>query len=183
MCAQPDCPVHHPKKLCESSDDKGKAEEQKRRHEEALAQTTGVRTLAAIVAAVPVRLMKRDLLFVVERLAALLDERRLEIVARQHGIKQPNNSNSQESVAKQFVTYLRRAEESELGRLLVELTILQSATRQNAAQVLRDAATTYKVDLDAIVQQVKQEFAAKEKAKLAKKPVAKPVPAKAKKSA
>ena len=65
----------------------------------------------------------------------------------------------------------------------VELTILHSATRQNAAQVLRDAATTYKVDVDAIVQQVKQEFAAKETAKLARKPVAKSVPAKAKKSA
>jgi ParB family chromosome partitioning protein len=49
--------------------------------------------------------------------------------------------------------------------------------------VLRDAATTYKVDVDAIAQQVKQEFAAKEKAKLAKKPCAKPVPAKARKSA
>ena len=127
--------------------------------------------------------MKRDLLFVVERLAALLDERRLEIVARQRGIKQATDSNSGESVAKLFATYLRRAEESELGRLLVELTILHSTTRQNAAQVLRDAATTYKVDVDAIVQQVKQEFAAKEKAKLAKKPIAKPVPAKAKKSA
>jgi uncharacterized protein YprB with RNaseH-like and TPR domain len=31
--------------------------------------------------------MKRDLLFVVERLAGLVDERRLEIVARQRGIK------------------------------------------------------------------------------------------------
>ncbi len=180
MCAQPDCPIHHPKKQRESGDEKGKAEEQKRRHEEALAQTTGIRTLAAIVAAVLVRLMKRDLLFVVERLAAMLDERRLEIVARQRGIKQAKDN---DSIPKLFAAYLRRAEESELGRLLVELTILHSATRQNAAQVLRDAATTYKVDVDAIVQQIKQEFAAKEKAKLAKKPVAKPVPAKAKKSA
>jgi ParB family transcriptional regulator, chromosome partitioning protein len=43
--------------------------------------------LAAVTAAVPVRLMKRDLLFVVERLGSLLDENRLTIVARQHGIK------------------------------------------------------------------------------------------------
>ena len=183
VCAQPDCPIHHPKKQRDSGDDRGEGEEQKRRHEEALAQTTGIRTLAAIVAAVPVRLMKRDLLFVVERLAAMLDERRLEIVARQRGIKQAKDSDSHESVAKLFVAYLRRAEESELGRLLVELTILHSTTRQNAAQVLRDAASTYKVDVDAIVQQVKQEFSAKEKAKVAKKPIARPVPAKAKKSA
>ncbi|MHB1937482.1 MAG: hypothetical protein ACYCOR_12970 [Acidobacteriaceae bacterium] len=39
--------------------------------------------------------------------------------------------------------------------------------RQNATQVLRDAATTYKVDVDAIGLKVKQEFAAKEKAKAA----------------
>ncbi len=180
VCAQPDCPIHHPKNQRDFGDDKGKDEEQKRRHEEALAQTTGIRTLAAIVAAVPVRLMKRDLLFVVERLAAMLDERRLEIVARQRGIKQAKDN---DSIPKLFAAYLRRAEESELGRLLVELTILHSATRQNAAQVLRDAATTYKVDVDAIAQQVKLEIAAKEKTRLAGKPTAKPLPAKAKKSA
>ena len=42
--------------------------------------------------------------------------------------------------------------------------------RQNAAQVLRDAATAYKVDVDAIGLKVKQEFATKEKARLTKKP-------------
>src|ERR1700679_4206542 len=67
-----------------------------------------IRTLAAIVAAVPVRLMKRDLLFVVERLAASLDERRLEIVARQRGIKKAKDN---DSIAKLFTAYLRRAEE------------------------------------------------------------------------
>jgi ParB family transcriptional regulator, chromosome partitioning protein len=36
--------------------------------------------------------------------------------------------------------------------------------------VLLDAATAYKVDADAIALKVKQEFAAREKAKLAKTP-------------
>ena len=45
-----------------------------------MASVTCIRTLAAI-AAVPVRLMKRDLLFVTERLAAVLDENRLAVVA------------------------------------------------------------------------------------------------------
>jgi ParB family chromosome partitioning protein len=48
--------------------------------------------------------MKRDLLFVVERLAALLDERRLEIVARQRGIKKAKDS---DSIGKLFTAYLR----------------------------------------------------------------------------
>jgi ParB family chromosome partitioning protein len=87
--------------------------------------------LAAIVAAVPVRLMKRYLLFVVERLAALLDERRLEIVARQRGNKKAKDS---DSIGKLFTAYLRHAEEGVLNGLLVEITILHAATRQNAAR-------------------------------------------------
>jgi ParB family chromosome partitioning protein len=39
----------------------------------------------------------------------------------------------------------------------------------NSAQALRDAATAYKVDTDAIAAKVKQEFAAKEKARAVKK--------------
>lgn len=49
---------------------------EKERREAAMASVTGIRTPAAI-AAVPVRLMKRDLLFVTERLA----ENRLAVVA------------------------------------------------------------------------------------------------------
>jgi ParB family chromosome partitioning protein len=63
-----------------------KAAQEKQRREEAIAQATGLRVLSAIVEAVPVRLMKRDLQFVVERVTTMLDERRLAIVLRQHGI-------------------------------------------------------------------------------------------------
>ncbi len=152
-------------------DAKWKAEQEKQRKETAIANTTGIRILAAITAAVPVRLMKRDLLFVVERLASLLDENRLAVVARQHGIKKAKDS---DSIGKLFATYVRRAEESALGGLLVEITILHAAMRQNAIQVLRDAATAYKVDVDAIGLKVKQEFVAKEKAKIATKTASKP---------
>ena len=67
--------------------------------------------------------------------------------------------------------------------MLVEITILHAASRQNAAQVLRDATAAYKVDVDAISLKVKQEFAAKEKAKMAPKPAAKTTQPKAKKAA
>ena len=59
---EPDCPVHHPKKQPAKADTTSKAEQDKRRREEALANATGMRVLQTIVAAVPVRLMKRDLL-------------------------------------------------------------------------------------------------------------------------
>jgi ParB family transcriptional regulator, chromosome partitioning protein len=64
-----------------------KAEQEKRRREEALANVTGICVLQTIVAAVPVRLMKRDLLFIAEQLLPLLDDKRLEMVMRNQGIK------------------------------------------------------------------------------------------------
>ena len=168
VCANPDCPVHHPKKQQRRTDADAatKAAQEKQRREEAIANTTGIRVLAAIAEAVPVRLMKRDLLFVVERLAGLVDERRLEIVARQHGIKREKDS---DSIGKLFASYLRRAEESVLGGVLVELTILLIAAHRQTAQVLSEAAAFYKVDTDAISAKVRQEFSAKDKAKVAKK--------------
>jgi ParB family chromosome partitioning protein len=160
--------VHHPRKQPQriAEDAQRRAGQEKERREAAIANTIGIRTLAAIAAAVPVRLMKRDLLFVVERLATLLDENRLAVVARQHGIKKTKDS---DSIGKLFAAYLRRAEESALGGLLVEITLLHAAMRQNASQVLREAAAAYKVDVDAIGLKVKQEFAAKEKVQTAKK--------------
>jgi ParB family chromosome partitioning protein len=175
VCANPDCPIHHARKPRPATDAAVKAEQEKRRREEAIAQITGLRVLSAIGEAVPVRLMKRDLLFVAERLANLLDENRLVLVARQHGIKKAKEG---DSIGKLLGAYLRRADESTLGRALVESVILLTASRGNASQVLRDAATAYKVDTDAIAAKVKQEFAAKEKAKTAKKATPKP-PAKA----
>lgn len=181
VCANPDCPVHHLKKKQRrvQSDAAEKAAQEKQRREEAIANTTGVRVLAAIAEAVPVRLMKRDLLFVTERLAGLVEERRLEIVAKQRGIKREKDS---DSIAKLFAAYLRRFEESVLGSVLVELTILLATSRQQTVQVLNDAATLYKVDTDAIAAKVKQEFAAKDKAKAGKKATPKPQPKAAKKS-
>jgi ParB family chromosome partitioning protein len=173
VCANPDCPVHHPKKQQRrpDSDAATKAAQEKQRREEAIANTTGIRVLAAIANAVPVRLMKRDLLFVVERLAGLVEERRLEIIARRHSIKREKDS---DSIAKLFTAYLRRAEESVLGSALVELTIMLTAARQQTTQVLNDAANLYKVDTDAIAAKVKQEFAARDKARAEKKPAQKP---------
>ena len=84
--------------------------------------------------------------------------------------------------------FVRKADESTLGRILVEKAILLSMHNQmDAAKVLREAAQTYRVDVDAITAKVKQEFAAKEKAKNEKKATpnapAKPQQKSAKKSA
>jgi ParB family chromosome partitioning protein len=71
-----------------------------------------------------------------------------------------------ESVGRLLAGVLRKADESELGRILVEIVILLSARSQSdSGKVLRTAAQTYKVDTEAIAVKVKQEFTAKEKAK------------------
>jgi ParB family transcriptional regulator, chromosome partitioning protein len=162
VCANPSCPVHHPKPLTSRDNEKWKAEHEKRRKEQAIANATGVRVLAAVSAAVPVRLMKRDLLFVLEKLIGILDENRIEMLARQHGIRQKRDDGG---IAKTLGAFIRRADEGTLSPLLVETSILLAASRENPNTVLRDAATAYKVDTDAIAVKVKQEFAAKEKAR------------------
>ena len=64
----------------------------------------------------------------------------------------------------------RKAEESILGRLLVEIVILHSASTVNdSGKLLKEAAEFYKVDVNAITTKVKQEFAAKDKVKTAKR--------------
>jgi ParB family chromosome partitioning protein len=57
--------------------------------------------------------------------------------------------------------------------MLVESSILLAATRGNPPAVLKEAATAYKVDTDAIAAKVKQEFAAKEKVKKTVQPAPK----------
>ena len=47
---------------------------------------------------------------------------------------------SSDSLAKLFASYLRGAEESVLGSVLVELTVLLAVARQQTAQVLNEAA-------------------------------------------
>jgi ParB family chromosome partitioning protein len=166
VCTQADCTVHHPKKQSTKADASFKAEQDKSRREQALANATGMRVLQTIAAAVPVRLMKRDLLFIAEQMLPLLDDKRQEMVARNRGIKPKTG----ESAPKLLTAFVRKADESALGRLIVETVILLSArTQSDGGKVLRAAAQVYKVDTDAIALKVKQEFAAKEKARSEKK--------------
>ena len=163
--------MHHPKKQPTKADASFKAEQEKSRREAALANATGIRVLQTIVAAVPVRLMKRDLLFIAEQMLPLLDDKRLEMVARSRDIKPKQG----ESTPKLLTAFVRKADESALGKLIVETVILLSArTQSDGGKILRTAAQIYKVDTDVIALKVKQEFAAKEKARSEKKVEPKP---------
>jgi ParB family chromosome partitioning protein len=54
VCANPDCPVHHPKSQTNRDESKEEALQEKQRKEAAIANATGFRILAAIAGAVPV---------------------------------------------------------------------------------------------------------------------------------
>jgi ParB family chromosome partitioning protein len=175
VCTNPVCRVHHPKDNQREQDDasraKWKAEQEKQRREEAIANTTGVRVLSAIASAVPVRLLKRDLLFIAERLLSLMDENRIEALARQRAIRQKRDDGG---VRRVLTAFLRCADEGTLSRFLVEASILLAASRGNPTSVLKEAATAYKVDPEAIATKVRQELATK--VKKGPKPLAKPAP-------
>jgi ParB family chromosome partitioning protein len=162
VCANPTCPVHHPKQPTSRNDEKWKAEQEKQRKEQAISNMTGLRVLSAVSAAVPVRLLKRDLLFVIEKLISVMDENRVVMLARQHGIRQKRDDGG---IGKTLTAFIRRADEGTLSRLMVEASILLASSRGNPTSILKEAATAYKVDTEAIALKVKQEFAATEKAK------------------
>jgi ParB family chromosome partitioning protein len=180
VCTEPTCPVHHPKRQSAKADASFKAEQDKRRKDEALANATGIRVLQSIVAAVPVRLLKRDLLFIAEQLLPLLDDKRLEIVARSRSIKAKEG----EPASKLLTAFIRKADEGTIGKLIVEAVILLYARAQtDGGKTLRTAAQAYKVDTDAIALKVKQEFAAKEKVRSQKRVEPKPAAKALKKTA
>ena len=85
-----------------------------------------MRVLQTIVAAVPVRLIKRDLLFIAKQMLPLLDQKSVEIVARNRGIRAKEG----ETAAKLLTAFLRKAEEGLIGKLIVEAVILLSARTQ-----------------------------------------------------
>jgi ParB family chromosome partitioning protein len=89
-----------------------------------------------------------------------------------------------ESAAKLVIALLRKAEEGAIGKLIVEVVILLSASKQpDGSKILRAAAQAYKVDTDAIALKVKQEFSAKDKARKAMPHAIPKTPSKTKKAA
>jgi ParB family chromosome partitioning protein len=172
ICADPNCHVHRPKRQTSRNDAKARQEQEKQRHHEAISRAIGLRTLEAIGNAVPVRLMKRELLFIATTMVSKLDLQRLEVIAKLHHLG-PSKEN--DPLTKTVLGYLRGIPEGALGRLIVEMTILlRVSSDQDSNRVLAEAAKEYNIDVASIAAVVKKEFADREKAKSAKKTVSKP---------
>ena len=133
-----------------------------------MAITTRHRVLATILQRVSAPLKKADLLTVAQYLIGHLSYSQVPALAKRHKVQATKDSASaQEQLAKQVGTY----DESELCKLLLEISLLDSAYQRSTASrddVLMDAAKRYRVDAEKLQKAVAKEFAAKRDKKTTK---------------
>jgi hypothetical protein len=119
--------------------------------------------LATILQRVSAPLKKADLLTVAHYLIGHLSYSQVPALAKRHKVEAKKDSASaQELLTKQVDTY----DESELCKLVLEISLLDSAYQRSTAsrdEVLMDAAKRYRVDTDKIQKGVAAELATKEK--------------------
>jgi ParB family chromosome partitioning protein len=173
VCADPSCRVHHPDTPSPEHVAKERSEERKRIEKEKLAITTRHWILATILQRVSAPLKKADLLAVGHYLIGHLSYSQVPALAKRHKIEAKKDSASaHELLAKQVGTY----DETELCKLLLEISLLDSAYQRSPASrddVLMDAAKRYRVDTEKLQKAVAQELAAKRDKKTIKPKVRK----------
>ena len=161
VCADPACRTHHPNTPSPQQVERERSEERKRIEKEKLAITTRHRILATILQRVSAPLKKADLLAVAHYLLGHLSYSQVPPLAKRHKVEAKKDSASaQELLAKQVGTY----HESELCKLLLEISLLDSAYQRSAASrddVLMDTAKRYRVDTEKLQKAVTAEFVAK----------------------
>jgi ParB family chromosome partitioning protein len=172
VCADPTCRVHHPNTPSSQQVERERAEERKRIEKEKLAITTRHRILATILQRVSAPLKKADLLAVAHYLIGHLSYSQVPALAKRHKVETKKDSASaQDLLAKRVGTY----DESELCKLLLEISLLESAYQRSTASrddVLMDAAKRYRVDTDKLQKVVAEELADKREKKIKGKPKA-----------
>jgi ParB family chromosome partitioning protein len=161
VCADPSCRVHHPNTPSPQQVERERAEERKRIEKEKLAITTRHRILATILQRVSAPLKKADLLAIGHYLIGHLSYSQVPALAKRHKVEAKKDSASaQELLAKQVSTY----DEAELCKLLLEISLLDSAYQRSTASrddVLMEAAKRYRVDAEKLEETVAEELAAK----------------------
>jgi ParB family chromosome partitioning protein len=161
VCADPACRVHHPNTPSPQQVERERAEERKRIEKEKLAITTRHRILATILQRISAPLKKADLLTVAEYLIGHLSYSQVPALAKRHKVEAKKDSASaQELLAKQVGNY----DESELCKLVLEISLLDSAYHRSTASrddLLADAAKRYRVDTEKLQKAVAEELAAK----------------------
>src|ERR1700689_19712 len=145
VCADPACRVRHPDTPSPLQVERERAEERKRIEKEKLAITSRHRILAMILQGVSAPLKKADLLTVADYLIGHLSYSRVPALAKRHKVEAKKDSASdQELLAKQVGSY----DEAELCKLLLEISLLESAYRNGGdheSDVLLSTAKRYRI--------------------------------------
>ena len=130
-----------------------------------MAITTRHRVFCSILQRVSAPLKKADLLAVAHYWIGHLSYSQVPALAKRHKVEAKKDSASaQELLAKQVGSY----DEAELCKLLLEISLLDSAYQRSTASrddVLMDAAKRYRVDTEKLQKAVAEELAAKREKK------------------
>jgi ParB family chromosome partitioning protein len=160
VCADPACRVHHPDTPSPLQVERERAEERRHIEKEKLAITTRHRVLATILQRVSAPLKKADLLAVAHYLIGHLSYSQVPVLAKRHKVEAKRDSASaQELLAKRVGT----CDEAELCKLLLEISLLDSAYQRTAGSrddILMDAAKRYRVDTEKLQKAVAEELTA-----------------------
>ena len=173
VCADLSCRVHHPDTPSPERVAKERAEERKRIEKNKQVITTRHHVLAKVLERVSAPLKKADLLTLAQYTIASLSYNQVPALAKRHRVDTAKTTKSpQEVLMKKAGTY----DEAELSRLLLELSLLDSAYQRGAASedLLMDAAKRYRVDVEKIEKAVAAEFAARKDKKVKPKAKSKP---------
>jgi ParB family transcriptional regulator, chromosome partitioning protein len=165
VCADPNCKIHHRDKPSPQQLQRDRALERKRIEKEKIAITARHRILAAILERVSVPMKKADLLTVSQHVLTSVPYNRLPLLAKRHQVEiEKAKATPVELMLEQISHY----GESDLSRLLLEISLLESAYRNGGDpddDSLLTTAKRYRVDADKVQKTVAQEFAAKQKKK------------------
>jgi ParB family chromosome partitioning protein len=166
VCADPNCRVHHGDRPSPQQLQPDRAQERKRIEKEKIAITARHRILAAILERVSVPLKKADLLTIAQHVLTSAPYNRLPVLAKRHKLEIGKFSTSP---AELLAKHVSRYDESDLSRLLLEISLLESAYRSGGesdnGDVLLIAARRYRIDAEKVQKAVAQEFSAKQKKK------------------
>ena len=165
VCADPNCRVHHGDRPSPQQLQRDSQQERKRIEKEKIAITARHRILAAVLERVSVPLKKADLFTVVQHVIAGVPYNRLPVLAKRHKLEVEKSS---APAVELVVNHVSRYDESGLFRLLLEVSLLESAYRSGGdpdSDVLLTAAKRYRIDAEKVRKAVAQEFVAKQKKK------------------
>ena len=163
VCADPNCRVHHGDRPSPQQLQRDRAQERKRIEKEKIAITARHRILAAILERVSVPLKKADLLTIAQHVLASVPYNRLPLLAKRHKLEIGKPS---ASPAELFAKQVSRYDDSDLSRLLLEISLLELAYQSGGdadSDVLLMTAKRYRIEPDKVQKAVIQEFAAKQR--------------------